>query len=372
MPSTHSDASLFYLPFFAAKYLSPKHRQDPEWTYRQAITNTFLKVGLQIFTRLHVRPGVSLRYHLIGDRFELIHPAQSNLYTGIAEDKVVQPETIGATWYPKRYDVNAVIPDGQHIVLHLHGGSYILGDGRPPSHRFMVNEFLRHTQTSCVFSVQYRLAGKPRCRFPAQLQDAISAYCHLVHTLSIPPSQIILSGDSSGGHLALGLLRYITQFNNLQLLPAPRCSWIWSPWCDVPAGMDMDGWLQSPNYKTECIPASFPARGAKHSIGDLEITGPVEEYLIPLKYPFVLPSPILLTAGGREVLYQDVKELADSFQRLPGNESSVQLYIEELVPHDVLMIGWIVGFQKEASRCAIKAKEFVDCVRGADKENIAS
>ncbi|KAJ5725955.1 uncharacterized protein N7483_007312 [Penicillium malachiteum] len=99
----------------------------------------------------------------------------------------------------------------------------------------MAQKFLRHTPTSYVLSLQYRLAGQRNCRFPAQLQDAISAYPYMLHTLRIPSSQIILSGDSSGGNLVLALLRYITQFKNYKLLPAPKRIWIWSPWCDVPA-----------------------------------------------------------------------------------------------------------------------------------------
>ncbi|KAJ5115805.1 alpha/beta-hydrolase [Penicillium angulare] len=370
MLSTGSDASLFYLPFFAARYLRPEHRQDPKWTYRQAIANTVLKVGLKLFTRFNARPGVSLKSRRLGDRFQLVHPAQKDFYMGVAEDKHVKPETIGATWYPKQFDPNAPVPDGEYVVLHLHGGSYIMGDGRPSSHRFMIKNILQHTPASYVFSVQYRLAGQPNCRFPAQLQDAISAYCYLIQDLCIPPSQIILNGDSSGGHLVLALLRYITQFNDFDTLPPPKYSWIWSPWCDVPASLSTDAWLQSPNYKTECIPACFPAYGASLFIGDLEITSSIEEYLVPLKHPFVLPSPIFLAAGGREVLCQDVKDLAHCFYDFPGNEFSVDLYIEHSVPHDVLMIGWIAGFQIEAINCVMEAGESLEYLCEAEKENL--
>ncbi|KAJ5703901.1 alpha/beta-hydrolase [Penicillium malachiteum] len=161
----------------------------------------------------------------------------------------------------------------------------------------------------------------------------------MIHTLRVPPSQITLSGDSSGGHLVLALLRYITQFNNAKLLPAPQCSWVWSPWYDVLAALDPAGWVRSSNYKTECIHASFPTWGVKLFIGDLEIIPSVEEYLTPLNDPFSLPSTVLFVVGGREVLVQDVQDLANIFAMLPGNEASVEFYKEELVPHDVLMIG---------------------------------
>jgi acetyl esterase/lipase len=210
-----------------------------------------------------------------------------------------------------------------------------------------------------VLCLQYRLAGTPNGRFPAQLQDAISAYSYLLHTLHIPASQIILSGDSAGANLALGLLRYITQFNNLLLLPAPKCTWLFSPWTNIPGALDSEAWNNSPNYKTDCIPASFPAWGAKLYLHDLEITNAVEELVAPIKHPFALPSPILVVTGGKEVLYQEHREFAQIFKALPQNRLLVESFVSETTPHDVFMIGWIMGFQREARECAEKAADFV-------------
>jgi acetyl esterase/lipase len=312
-----------------------------------------------------MRPSLCLKSRLEGKRFVLVEPAKPELYTGVAVDEIIKPETIGGTWYPKRFSPEIVIPEDQFIVLHLHGGSYILGDGRTASCHFLARNFLSHTPSAYVFSLQYRLAGDPKGRFPAQLQDAISAYSYLIHILHIPASRIVLSGDSCGGDLVLGLLRYIVQYNSPSLLPAPKCGWVFSPWCNVPNGNNTDAWTNSPNYKTECIPASFPAWGAKHFLGDLEITESVEQYVAPIRHPFSLPSPVLIVTGGREVLCQEHRELAHVFRKMPQNESSVELFVEENVPHDVLMVGWLMNFRKEARRCSERAGEFV---RGLPKE----
>jgi acetyl esterase/lipase len=210
-----------------------------------------------------------------------------------------------------------------------------------------------------VLCLQYRLAGTPNGRFPAQLQDAISAYFYLLDTLHIPASQIILSGDSAGANLALGLLRYITQLDNSSLLPAPKCTWLFSPWTNIPEARNSEAWNNSPNYKTEYVPASFPAWGATLVLRDLEITKSVEEHVAPIKHPFVLPSPILVVTGGKEVLCEENQELAEVFKGLPQNEGLVDLFVSETTPHDLFMIAWIMGFKKEARECAEKAGDFV-------------
>ncbi|RAK96831.1 alpha/beta-hydrolase [Aspergillus ibericus CBS 121593] len=336
-----------------------RFRHDPSWSYQQGLSGSMLKAFLRTFTALHMKWPLSLKPHHEGERFVLIPPAQPEYYTGVMEDPAVRPETIGATWYPDPYSPQTPLPDGQHVILHLHGGSYILGDGRTSSCNFLAKTLLEQTPSRYMLCPQYRLACNHNSRFPAQLQDALAAYVYLIHTLQIPPSRIVLSGDSSGGHLVLALLRYIGEYNDPERLPAPKCSWAWSPWCDVPAAVDPSAWTHSDNYKTEYIPGSFPAWGAKQFLGDGPITEQVQPYVAPLWHPFVVPSPVLIITGGREVLCQDHEKLAQEFQKLEGNQSRIELFVEGRVPHDVLMIGWIMGFKDEARHCAIGAGEFL-------------
>jgi acetyl esterase/lipase len=359
MPSPPPDTSFLILPWASVAYLQSKNRQYPKWTYRQALTNTILKVGLHKYISLKRTPSVSLKPGLERKRFILIKPAGPELFSGIALDEKTKPEAVGATWYPKSPSPDFTLPEDQHVVLHLHGGSYISGDGRIGSCHFIAKNFLSYTPSRFVLCLQYRLAGTPNGRFPAQLQDAISAYSYLLDTLHVPASHIILSGDSAGANLALGLLRYITQFDNSSLLPAPKCTWLFSPWTNIPEARNSEAWKSSPNYKTEYVPASFPARGATLLLRDLEITKSVEENVAPIKHPFMLPSPMLVVTGGKEVLCQENLELAHVFKGLPHNESLVDIFVSESTPHDLFMIAWIMGFKKEARECAEKAGDFV-------------
>ncbi|TFY71376.1 hypothetical protein EVG20_g1621, partial [Dentipellis fragilis] len=62
-------------------------------------------------------------------------------------------------------------------------------------------------------AVEYRVSSaapfKAENPFPAALLDGLAGYRYLVHTLHFSPDNIVLGGDSAGGHLALSLARYI-------------------------------------------------------------------------------------------------------------------------------------------------------------------
>lgn len=363
--------SIISAPFVPLLYLSRRFRQDRDWSYRQALTNTLIKACLHVYVALRLKPKspLSLRRSCEGNRFVTMEPAPADLYTGITVDDKIQPATIGGTWFPALYQYNPTNSQDKHVVLHFHGGSYIIGDGRTSSCKYLANSVLENTPTSHVFSIQYRLARNRNSRFPAQLQDAITAYSYLIHTLHIPATRIVLSGDSAGGHLALALLRYISDYDDETVLPPPTCCWLFSPWCDVPGSLNKRLWDSIPNVKTDYIPPSFAAWGAKHVIGDMEITREIEPYLAPVWHPFVLPSPVLIISGGREVMCQEHDRLARHLGKLQQNEHRVEFFVHDILPHDILMVAWLLGFRKEADQCASKAGMFLSQVLGASDDS---
>jgi acetyl esterase/lipase len=95
-------------------------------------------------------------------------------------------------------------------VLYFHGGSYYLMD--PCTHRETVAGYAKLTQGRAL-SVRYRLA--PQDPFPAALLDALTVYLSLLYPPEnafhnpVPPSHIVLAGDSAGGNLATVLLQTI-------------------------------------------------------------------------------------------------------------------------------------------------------------------
>ena len=81
-----------------------------------------------------------------------------------------------------------------------------------------------YSSTSSLAAINYRLA--PETKFPGPLHDVVSSYFRLVSDLQIPPSNIIVAGDSAGGALCLALMMYLRDNN----YPLPGAAMLMSPW----------------------------------------------------------------------------------------------------------------------------------------------
>ena len=87
--------------------------------------------------------------------------------------------------------------DPTRVVLFLHGGGYVSGSLN--SHRHMMAETGR-ASGSRTLALDYRLA--PEHPFPAALDDALAGYRFLLES-GVSPRNIVLSGESAGGGLAV-------------------------------------------------------------------------------------------------------------------------------------------------------------------------
>ncbi|CEP02339.1 unnamed protein product (mitochondrion) [Plasmodiophora brassicae] len=90
------------------------------------------------------------------------------------------------------------------VVLHFHGGGFV---GQTSwSHQTYTRKWANSTGFP-VLSCDYRLA--PEHRFPAAVDDAWLCYlwvrAHAERCLGVPPSRIILAGDSAGGNLCAAI-----------------------------------------------------------------------------------------------------------------------------------------------------------------------
>ena len=71
------------------------------------------------------------------------------------------------------------------------------------------------TRTVCILAVNHRKALSPSTAFPAQLLDLTAGYAYLL-SRGFSPENIVLIGDSSGGHLMLALSRYISELSRVE------------------------------------------------------------------------------------------------------------------------------------------------------------
>lgn len=108
------------------------------------------------------------------------------------------------------------------ISLFFHGGGYVIGS--PKSHR-AVTSMLAKELGGEVYALDYRLA--PESPFPAQVDDALSAYQALV--AQHPGRPIALVGDSAGGNLVFATALAIRDRG----LPPPTALVGISPWVNL-------------------------------------------------------------------------------------------------------------------------------------------
>lgn len=95
--------------------------------------------------------------------------------------------------------VEAKRPRSGSTVLHFHGGAYVIGSAQGSVE--YAGRLADAVDGQCI-TVDYRLA--PEHPYPAAIDDAINAYRGLLDS-GIAASSIFLSGESSGGGLAVAL-----------------------------------------------------------------------------------------------------------------------------------------------------------------------
>ena len=225
--------------------------------------------------------------------------------------------------------------DSGHVWLYLHGGGYLLGS--PATHRALCGALAQRCGLS-VCAIAYRLA--PESRYPAQLIDTLAAYQALLDQ-GYRPEQIIIGGDSAGGHLSLATALELKERSQ----PLPRALVCFSPVTDLsldqlhepPAGDPMISrpWIE----QARSLTAQPDADLRKPSLS------PVYADLAGL-------PPLLLQVGEDELLRNDSLRLAERAQaagvavrleRYPGCWHVFQAHVGVLDVAD-LAVRRVAGF----------------------------
>ncbi len=211
-------------------------------------------------------------------------------------------------WWP---EVAADAP----VLLYLHGGGFIACS--PETHRPLVSSLVRRIRGR-AFVPRYRLA--PEHPFPAALDDAKSAYRHLLDVERVAPTQLIIAGDSAGGGLALSLALSIRD----EGWPLPAAIVAFSPWTDLAV---TGGSLDENSDRCAMFAGDTIRRAARFYVGDGDATSPL---LSPLYGDFRGLPPMLIHASEDEVLRDDSVRVADAARRAGV---AVELRLWPHVPH---------------------------------------
>jgi acetyl esterase/lipase len=204
--------------------------------------------------------------HRIKDHqnFVLIPPAPSHLVIGdiktYASKANVKPETIIGYWFGTTPEEEEVKPE-EVVVMNMHGGGYVSLTAHPINIAAAIPKGLlaygkKSGTIDRILSIDYRLSSmhpfKPSGQFPSAILDALSGYIYLI-SLGFKPQNIIFSGDSAGGNLALAITRYLVEANHPDL-PVPIGGLLLtSPWADMSLQHNRPGGTSETNYESDLI-----------------------------------------------------------------------------------------------------------------------
>ena len=312
-----------------------KGPRRPGWNWFLEVSTQMLR--RQLVTAFNMADVEHARAYL--DSIVISSPASSQVHT----TEVVHKNFRG-NWVASERAESGV------TMLYLHGGGYSFYP-RAYAHYVALVALAANART---FALDYRLA--PEHRFPAQLEDALSAYRWLLESGTHPDDLVVL-GDSAGGNLALALL---LTARNMQLA-LPALAIVLSPATDFESeypsfitNEEFD-WITRKMLGGWCEWFCDPAQRREPLISPLwaDLRG--------------LP-PVYIQAGGSEILYDSIRRFAEQ-ARQQGADVSLESW--EDMNHDFQMFGAQTPQSAEALRrigevidVRVRRKKSVFCETG--------
>ena len=194
----------------------------------------------------------------------------------------------------------------KRVILHCHGGGYSTGSSL---YARTLTSKLADSASMDVLCFDYRLA--PENPYPAALEDAVRAWDYLMFQ-GYGAENVIVTGDSAGGNLALSLVLRLKQEE--RLLPGGLV--LMSPWTDLTSSgesfqsrAEVDPVLDSA-YIDRMINAYAPGQDLKNP------------RISPLFGEFTDFPPVYIQVGENEILLSDSQRL---YQALEDAGAAVEM-----------------------------------------------
>lgn len=185
------------------------------------------------------------------------------------------------------------------VVLHFHGGGYLIGSARGSLE--YASRLAAAVDGTC-FTVDYRLA--PEHPYPAALDDAVAAYRVLLGR-GIPARAILLSGESAGGGLALAVALALRMAGD----PLPGGILAVAPFADLTLSGDSVRAFNGDDPAANRDLLTF--MGASYFQGH----EPRDPLVSPLFGDLLGLPPLFITATQGEVLLSDAERLAERAEK---------------------------------------------------------
>lgn len=206
----------------------------------------------------------------------------------------------------------------ERILYYFHGGGYAF---HANSQQPMI-AMIAQAAACKMFALDYRLT--PEHPEPAQLEDAVAGYKRLLAD-GVSPDNIVIAGDSAGGHLALTLMLALKELN----LPQPALVMPLCPWIDLRfAGESFHA-----NEKFDWLQVKHVERFREWELENrAESTVSIDVMSADLNGL----APIYIQAGANEILVDMIRAFAE-YAKSQG--AQVNLEVFDGMPHDFQSFG---------------------------------
>ncbi|MFZ2174314.1 MAG: alpha/beta hydrolase [Rhodococcus sp. (in: high G+C Gram-positive bacteria)] len=228
--------------------------------------------------------------------------------------------------------------DSRHAIHYLHGGGFVFGSSR--SHRALASR-LSAAAGVPVFLPDYRLA--PEHPFPAAAEDTTESYLWLLEQ-GYEAKDVMVGGDSAGGHLATGLLPELRRRG----ADLPAGVLLLSPWLDL--GLETAG-AREAIRRDPFLSVRFAERARESYAPGADLADP-RLALLDAEPERDWP-PFLIQGGDTEAICGDAEHLAKALAEV-GVPCELQAW-----PGQVHVFHAFHPIIPEAAAAATYAGEFV-------------
>lgn len=342
-----------HLLLLSLAYIAKPLRPQPGWGVKDNVQAAMARMLFIFWSSTRNQRPVYTAPEKAKERHARIEPPPAAFFTGaLSASDLVKPAAVDAIWFPRPPPADSAELAKQKFVLHFPGGAFVLAFCHESSGKPISGMFSKHLKADRIMWAQYRLAGTPETCFPAAIQDAVTFY-HYVVSLGVDPANIIVSGDSAGGNVALALARYLQ--DSQTKLPLPGGVAVFSPWIHVTktAGKDYD---QENHSQSDILHSSVLQWGADVYRPPGQLSPDTQSYISPLHHPFELSVPLYIQAGAAEGMHDQIRSFSEEMASIRGNR--VLFRSTPLAPHNLPFCHEQFGQTKEFEKSLDEAFEF--------------
>ncbi|KAK6844192.1 hypothetical protein PG995_014302 [Apiospora arundinis] len=354
---------ILYLSF---RYVIPPLRAVPQWSWRVSIGAAMLRALFRYVTATRNQQFLTKVHGKCEGRYVLIQPPGAALFRGALGSPVAatKPAPVEAVWHPTVPVVagaatataavaptDSSSPRRHRVVVYASGGALVLGSDPDVNAKVVLDIAADNFGATHVLCIQYR-PGSDETPFPAAVQDFFTTYQYVLD-LGVAPQDVVFMGDSAGGNVVLGALRYLA----LHDFPQPAGAVVFSPWVDVTEeGVEKYRRSIAPRY--DILDAELLDWGVEAYRPKGKALAEEEEgYIAPMHHPFRLGTRLFIDSGSMDGFYESISVFARQMADVEGNQ--VRFHTGEGLPHDYFLTYPVLGTKDEACAVLREAREFI-------------